>query len=501
MSSDDPNKSIAKRQIARLIGSSDIPMYVLDEQDVLVYANERMLDCLNQLTECGASTIEPIGLDCSILADNAALRRSDSASDVTLRGLATKLAPPTLWDRASVHLGAWDAQFTRILIPLESNKEMVRNASPSSTLLALLVPERLADIYLHLRSSSTERTSLSAEAMAPELNSLWLAAGGSLKAHLFREQLEMASGFEGATFILGESCKEREEIAITIARSRASRQGVPFQAASFIRVDCHLMDHSLLESVLEAVDEVIRAFGARASLHLSRLDELPEELLLAIDRYLSSRPQLVTYATSRRALHEDRAPGSLWHRLWLRLSTLRIELPSVRERLEDFDPLLASWFQARQRGVEQGLRVRSDKTARHLVIASPAKEALLAYPWPGSYEELAMVMEACFQQAKGDEIQLSNLPIALRTSPSHFERPPAVEPLALDEVLEQVEKQLIMEALERCKGNRTAASKLLSISRARMIRRLQQWGLMPDSVSGEDEPDQDMPQFEEIPDE
>lgn len=501
MSSDDLNKSITKRQIARLIGSSDIPIYVLDEQDTLVYANERMLERLIKLTESEGAPLEPIGLDCSPLVTDFATNNPHSMGLSSLRRLATKLAPPTLWDRATTHLETWDDQCTRIFIPLESSKESTRNQSPSSSLLAMLVPERLMDLYQRLRSSSTERFSLPNEPFFSELNSLWLAAGNSLKAHLLRQQFAMASESDGAAIVLGEPCKEREEIVSTLARVRASRLGLPFQPSSFIRVDCHFMDHSLLENVLEAVDEVIRAFGERASLHLSRLDELPEELLLAIDRYLSTRPQLATYATCRRELHEHRPLGSLWHRLWFRLSTLRIELPALRDRLEDFDAIIASWFQMRQRRVEQGLRAGSEPMARHLAIASAAKEALLAYPWPGHYEELAMVMESCCKQAGGEEIQIPHLPSAVRTSPSYFERPPAVEPLSLDEVLEQVEKQLIMEAMERCKGNRTAASKLLSISRARMIRRLQQWGFMPDSTSSDDERDHEVPQFEEIPDE
>lgn len=499
MSSDDPNKSIAKRQIARLIGSSDVPMYVLDEQDTLVYVNERMLESLNQLIAGAPSPIDPIGLDCSTLSVDAANQNAASSMQQALRSLAAKLAPPTLWDRATAHLDTWDERFTRLFLPLESNTESSRNPSPTSAIVAVLVPERFADLYQRMRSSSTERFAAPELSFASEINSIWVAAGNSLKVQLLRQQLALASESEGSTIILGESCKEREEIAITIARARSARLGLPFQSSSFIRVDCHLMDHSLLESVLEAVDEVVRAFGSRASIHLSRLDELPEELLLAVDRYLSSRPQLLTYATCRTALCEQRDSGSLWNRLWLRLSTLRIELPSLRDRLEDFDSILASWFQVRQRRVEQGLRIRSEKMARHLAIEPAAKEALLAYPWPGHYEELAIVLESCLKHANGEEVQLSHLPIAVRTSPSHFERPPTMEPLVLDEVLEQVERQLIMEALERCKGNRTAASKLLSISRARMIRRLQQWGLMPESVSGDDEGDQDMPQFEEIP--
>ena len=502
MSSDDPNKSIAKRQIARLIGSSDNPMYVLDEQDILVYANEAMLAWVDSIRGPDSAPMELIGLNCRLpsqpiasQAETDPVRNADRLAD-----WIAQLAPPTLWDRNTIHFSQWDNATTKVIVPLEPKLDGLEIAAPPGTLLVLLFRERLLDIYQRLQAGSQECPLPQSTAEDSASPWPWLSAGPSLRSMLLRQQWELACESESSVILIGDDCEEREALVSMLARSRALRKSLPYQPGSTIRVDCHLMDGSLLESVLEAVDEVIRSFGPRASLFLSRLDELPEELLLALDRYLASRPQLVTFASCRKPLPECRGTTSLWLRLWLRLSPLRIELPSLRERLEDLDSIVATWFLARQQLAEQGLRIRSEKIARHLTIASQAKDALLAYPWPGSYEELANVLESSLQNSDGGEIGVPHLPIAIRTSPSHFERPPAVEPIALDEVLEQVEKQLIMQALEYCKGNRTAASKLLSISRARMIRRLQQWGLIQDSTSSEDEVDGDLPQFEEIRD-
>ncbi|AMV34616.1 Transcriptional regulatory protein ZraR [Pirellula sp. SH-Sr6A] len=502
MSSDDPNKSIAKRQIARLIGSSDIPMYVLDEQDILVYANEAMLAWIASIRGPDSVPLDLIGLNCRFHSrplEGQPDTEPDGATD-RLADWIAQLAPPTLWDRSSLHVSSWDDATAKVIVPLEPHSDGMGVPGPTGTLLVLRLPERLLDIYRRLQSGSRECPLPKSTDGESSLPWPWLIAGQSLRAVLLRQQWEMACASETSTILIGDVCEERDALIAMLARTRASRKNLLYQPGSTIRVDCHLMDGSLLESVLEAVDEVIRSFGSRASLFLSRLDELPEELLLALDRYLASRPELVTFASCRKPLHESRGTNSLWLRLWLRLSPLRIELPSLRERLEDLDSIIASWFQARQQLAEQGLRIRSEKISRHLTIASPAKDALLAYPWPGSYEELASVLESSIQQSEGGEIGVSHLPIAIRTSPSHFERPPSLEPIALDEVLEQVEKQLIMEALEHCKGNRTAASKLLSISRARMIRRLQQWGLIQDSTSGDEEAEGDLPQFEEIRD-
>ena len=71
----------------------------------------------------------------------------------------------------------------------------------------------------------------------------------------------------------------------------------------------------------------------------------------------------------------------------------------------------------------------------------------------------------------------THLPISLRTYPSHIERVEANEPIVLDEVLERVERMLIEQALASHPRNNTAAAKSLGISRARLLRRMQQWGL------------------------
>jgi DNA-binding NtrC family response regulator len=75
-------------------------------------------------------------------------------------------------------------------------------------------------------------------------------------------------------------------------------------------------------------------------------------------------------------------------------------------------------------------------------------------------------------------------------------RPPIEHPIELDRVLEQLERDLILRALERKKSNRTAAAQLLGISRARLLRKLQQWGLGASESTSEIE--DDSPIFEEV---
>jgi DNA-binding NtrC family response regulator len=66
----------------------------------------------------------------------------------------------------------------------------------------------------------------------------------------------------------------------------------------------------------------------------------------------------------------------------------------------------------------------------------------------------------------------------------------------LDAILEDVERTMIMRAVERFPSNKTAAAKLLNISRARLLRRLQQWGVQVESESKDS--DDDLPVFNEL---
>ena len=102
-----------------------------------------------------------------------------------------------------------------------------------------------------------------------------------------------------------------------------------------------------------------------------------------------------------------------------------------------------------------------------------------AYPWPGNLRELYSVMQGACWRVQGAHIDAVDLPANLRlavqlerTSASTSERP-----LALDHVLEQVERRLIVLALRRAKGNKSRAAEWLSVWRPRLLRRMEALGI------------------------
>jgi len=106
-----------------------------------------------------------------------------------------------------------------------------------------------------------------------------------------------------------------------------------------------------------------------------------------------------------------------------------------------------------------------------------AMDQLVMYPWRGNFDELRTVIQQAARRATSPLIGPNDLPDALHhaaRAAAHQRRAP--EPIVLDQYLERIEAELIRRALKRSKGNRARAARLLGISRARLLRRIEQLG-------------------------
>jgi two-component system NtrC family response regulator len=168
--------------------------------------------------------------------------------------------------------------------------------------------------------------------------------------------------------------------------------------------------------------------------------------------------------------------GAFREDLFYRLAVIPLELPPLRERVDDIPELVQHFF---VKAKEQQGRPGSVLPPRLLPYFS-------GYSWPGNVRELENIIERIVVLARGDEITLNDLPDFLRR-----ERP-AVETLHLDLPphgisLEAVERELIVRALEKFHGNQTHAAQYLDISRKTLIYRMEKHGLCKESdASGED---------------
>ncbi len=230
------------------------------------------------------------------------------------------------------------------------------------------------------------------------------------------------------------------------------------------------------------------------TLLLDEVGELPASLQVKLLRVLQERrvrsvgasseisvDVRVLAATNRDVEAEVRA-GTFRQDLYYRLNVIRIEVPPLRERREDIAPL-AEQFVARFAG-ELGKQVRG--------LEADAIRALEAHAFPGNIRELENMMERAVALASATAIGLGDLPTevsGLSGSPAPLLAQLPAEGCALDSVLGEVERRLMLQALERTGGVRKAASKLLGISFRSLRYRLEKHAIhAPGDEEGDEEP-------------
>ena len=159
------------------------------------------------------------------------------------------------------------------------------------------------------------------------------------------------------------------------------------------------------------------------------------------------------------------ARGAFREDLYYRLNVVPIEVPPLRERIEDL-PLLVEHF-VRQYGQQFGKRVQG--------LSPEALTALSEYRWPGNVRELQNVVERCVVLADGPLIGLNDLPLDVLL-PDHRLLVRKADRLPLKDATEAFEHQIVLQVLERVKGNQSEAARILGVHRNSLKRLLERWG-------------------------
>jgi transcriptional regulator with PAS, ATPase and Fis domain len=167
-------------------------------------------------------------------------------------------------------------------------------------------------------------------------------------------------------------------------------------------------------------------------------------------------------AATNRQLEEAMKDGSLRQDLFYRLNVVRIQLPPLRERKEDIPALVAHFLRQFNR------RFRREVTG----IEPDALAALTAYDFHGNVRELENLLERAYALGARDPLKLSDLPslTARAQEPAASNRPLPT--------LAEVEKDLIVRALQIHQNDKEGAAKALGLSRRTIYRRLKEYGLL-----------------------
>ena len=337
------------------------------------------------------------------------------------------------------------------------------------------------------RALSTARTRRQIAALTSERKqaaAMDALVGHSASMELVRNMIARLGQSDATTVLIeGESGAGKEVVArcIHFESGRADRP--------FMQVNCAALPEHLLESELfghergaftdaHAQKRGLFESAEGGTVMLDEIGDLPAGGQAKLLRLLENktfrrvggvnelRADVRVVAATNVDLEERVAEGRFRADLFFRLNVVRIRVPPLREHPEDV-PLLAAHFVARF-NQEMKRSVRG--------ISSAALETLQAYQWPGNVRELRNVVERAFiLHANTDEIRPEHLAPELRNGVAYKKAEKAEKLVPAVEqgiVLEDVEKKLILEAMERANGNQSKAARLLGISRDTLRYRL-----------------------------
>ena len=179
-------------------------------------------------------------------------------------------------------------------------------------------------------------------------------------------------------------------------------------------------------------------------------------------------------AATHRVLEEEVKKGRFRADLFYRLNVIRIDLPPLRERIEDI-PLLAMHFLEKH---------RSQKSTPVTEMASDAMQALLLHNWPGNVRELENAIKAGIALADGSVLHRDDLPesvapratLAQRSS-SLLDVPTASLPDLTNDLIARVEREYFARLLVQYKGNVARCARHSGLSRRSVTQKLQKYGL------------------------
>jgi two-component system, NtrC family, response regulator AtoC len=212
---------------------------------------------------------------------------------------------------------------------------------------------------------------------------------------------------------------------------------------------------------LDEIGEMVPALQSKL------LRFLEEKTFRRVGGAADIRVDVRVIAATNRDLEGQVKAGKFREDLYYRLNVLRVETPPLRDRSDDI-PLLAQHF------IEMFGR-EFKRPARGL--SQPAEKALCAYTWPGNVRELKNLVERAVLLAEGAMLEPHDFD-SLHTSRLRSEAPSAGFALPAEGVnLEEVEKNLVVQALDRVHGNQTRAAALLGLHRDQIRYRIEKFGL------------------------
>ncbi len=299
------------------------------------------------------------------------------------------------------------------------------------------------------------------------------------------DMIEKVSQSKASIMITGPSGTGKELIAKAI-HFNSPRKNMPF-----ISINCGALTETLLESELfgherGAFTGAVTMKKGRfeladgGTLFLDEVGEMSASLQVKLLRVLQEmefervggtrtiKVDVRMVAASNRKLKQDVNKGTFREDLFYRLNVVQIEVPPLKERIEDI-PLLVAHFIEKYRPPN-----------RHdIELAPEAWKVLYSHSWPGNIRELENVIESALVMSSDATITLDDLPDYLVKKEEEKIELDRIVPrnLNLNEALERIEGQLILRALKASDNVQSRAAEMLGISRHVMHYKMKKYGL------------------------
>ena len=294
---------------------------------------------------------------------------------------------------------------------------------------------------------------------------------------------------DSTVLINGETGTGKELLSRSI-HNLSSRKDKPFTA-----INCGALPDNLLESELfgyvagaftgaDKDKPGLFAVGSGGTILLDEIGDTSPAFQVRLLRVLEEREfqplgsvkkqktDVRIIGATHRNLEEMVAEGTFRQDLYYRINILRIDLPPLRERMEDV-ALLVDRFITRING-KKGRSIEG--------ITPEAMNVLLTHEFPGNVRELENIIEHAYVLCRSDIIGVEHLPATLtKTSPAGIKGPHSAVPSSLNDAVASTEELSILDALLRNNYNRQAAARELGMHKSTLYRKIKKLGIdLPD---------------------
>jgi two-component system response regulator HydG len=303
------------------------------------------------------------------------------------------------------------------------------------------------------------------------------------KMAIVRRTVEKVAVSDTTVFIAGESGTGKELVARAIHRLSKRANG------PFVKVNCGALTETLLESELfghekgaftGAIKQKLGRFELAdcGTLFLDEVGDVPPSMQVKLLRALQEQEfervggeapikvDVRVVSATNKDLEAEVAAGRFRQDLFFRLHVLPVKLPALRERREDI-PLLCAHFIGKL-GPKTNARVRA--------VGDAALGRIMAYHWPGNVRELENAIEQALVFAESDEITPAALPQFLQGG-AEEDRLDVPRELSLPEILDDLERQLILKAYAKAGKVKTETARLLGIKTSALYYKLEKYGI------------------------